>query len=74
MAKKIIDTKEKVEKVSTEVEIREAIAKAKNEIFELQLDKAQGKMKNVKSLFLKRKEVARLLTKLREMQIYAKNV
>ena len=74
MAKKIIDTKEKVEKVSTLVEMREAIAKAKKEIFELQLDKAQGKMKNVKSLFLKRKEVARLLTKLREMQIYAKNV
>ncbi len=70
MAKKK-ETKEKVEekKVNTTVELKNQIKKLKEELFQLQLDHQQRKLKNTSSLGLKRKEIASLLTTLRALEL-----
>lgn len=50
-------------------ELNNLIAKAKDELFLLKMDKAQNKLKNTRSLFLKRKEMALILTIIREKEL-----
>ena len=71
MAKKIVKKEEKKEKkaVSKVGELRGKVTIAKHELFAMQMDKAQGKLKNTSSLTFKRKEIARLLTALRQMEL-----
>lgn len=50
-------------------ELVSALLKARKELFELQLENAQRKLKNTRSIFYKRKEIAMILTTKREMEI-----
>ncbi|HEX8965951.1 MAG TPA: 50S ribosomal protein L29 [Patescibacteria group bacterium] len=68
MAKKIIKKEEKKE-TNKFSELRGKVKTAKQELFAMQMDKAQGKLKNTSSLTLKRKEIARLLTALRQVEL-----
>lgn len=43
-------------------ELKNLVAKLKDELAGLKLDKTQHKLKNTRSLFIKRKEVAQMLT------------
>jgi len=54
-------------------ELKTSLKEAKGILFSLKLDKAQNKLKNTRSIFLKRKEVARILTELRRREINAEN-
>lgn len=65
MAKKQkIDNKEKAADV-----LQKEVEDAKRELITLQLDNQMRKLKNTRSIFLKRKEIARLLTELRIKEI-----
>ncbi len=68
MAKKTVKKEEKKE-VSKFAELRGKVKTAKQELFAMQMDKAQGKLKNTSSLTLKRKEIAKLLTALRQLEL-----
>lgn len=50
-------------------EIRAQVIKLKEELFSLQLDHEQRKVKNTSLLSVKRKEIARLFTTLRIMEL-----
>lgn len=50
-------------------DLREQIKKAREELFTLQLDHGQRKIKNTSSLTTKRKEIAKLLTALRQVEL-----
>lgn len=50
------------EKKQTEDSGKTQVQKAREELFQLKLDHSMRKLKNTRSLFLKRKEIARLLT------------
>jgi ribosomal protein L29 len=54
-------------------ELKIALKEARNILFTLKLDKAQNKLKNLRSIFMKRKEIARILTAITEKELYAKN-
>lgn len=43
-------------------DIRGLIAQAKDALFGLKLDKVQNKLKNTRQLFVKRREIAQMLT------------
>lgn len=49
-------------------ELVKLLEDAKSELFTLGLDKVQRKLKNTSSLSHKRKEIARILTKMKEME------
>ena len=68
MAKKTVKKEEKKE-VSKFAELRGKVKTAKQELFAMQMDKAQGKLKNTSSLTLKRKEIEKLLTALRQLEL-----
>lgn len=51
----------------TKEELVKLAADARKELFNLRLDNSQRKLKNTSSLMTKRKEIARILTKIREM-------
>lgn len=58
MAKKQkIDTKEK-----SVVALKKDVEEARQALFHLQLENQMRKLKNTRSIFLKRKEIARILT------------
>lgn len=61
--------KKKDEKIKSISELKNVLKEAKNELFNLRLEKAQNKLKNTSAIFLKRKEIARILTSLREKEI-----
>lgn len=46
-------------------ELKTALKEAQDELFSLKIQKAQKKLKNVRLLFEKRKDIARILTILR---------
>lgn len=57
------------------VELRTMLKNAKNAIFTAKLEKSQNKLKNTRSLSLKRKEIAQILTIMKEKEIEnAKNI
>lgn len=70
MAKK---KEEKEEKKGTTVntvgELKNQIKKSKEALFEITLDQEQRKLKNTSQLSHKRKEIARLLTALRILEL-----
>lgn len=53
-------------------ELKSMVKSAKNTIFTSKLDKVQNKLKNTKSIFMKRKEVALMLTIIREKELFEK--
>lgn len=63
-------TKEKKDlRTKSIVELRTMLKNAKNAIFTAKLEKSQNKLKNPRSLFLKRKEIAQILTIMKEKEI-----
>ena len=50
----------------TKQELQTMVQDARKELFNLRLDNSQRKLKNTSSLSFKRKEIARILTKIRE--------
>lgn len=55
-------------------ELKNLLQKVRNELFLLKLDKAQNKLKNTRSLFLKRKEIALISTLIREKELGGKSL
>jgi ribosomal protein L29 len=53
----------------SEKELRKALKEAKEASFNLNLDKGQNKLKNTRQIFWKKKEIALILTALREKEI-----
>lgn len=49
-------------------ELKAGLLEAKNELFSLNLEKAQKKLKNLRAIYEKRKEIARILTILKEKE------
>lgn len=56
----------------TLLELEVMIVSAKNELSSFGLEKAQNKLKNTRSIFLKKKDVARMLTIKRGKELEAK--
>jgi len=50
-------------------ELRKSLVDAKKDLFSMQMDIKMGKLKNTRSLFWKRKEIAYLLTELRRKEL-----
>lgn len=50
-------------------ELKSMVTEAKNALLSLRLDFSMGKVKNTKALFEKRKEIARMLTYLKEKEL-----
>jgi len=69
-------TKEKKDlRTKSIVELRTMLKNAKNAVFTAKLEKSQNKLKNTRSLSLKRKEIAQILTIMKEKEIEnAKNI
>lgn len=55
----------------TDAELREKIDDAKEELFNLRFQKAQGALENTARLVVVRREIARLMTVRRERQLAA---
>ena len=53
-------------------ELRKLLVEKRDELFLARQDLAQNKLKNVRSIFWKRKEIAQILTKIREMALFMK--
>ena len=51
-----------------ENELKKLLNDARSDLFNLRLDLSQNKLKNTSSIFLKRKEVALILTALKEKE------
>lgn len=47
-------------------ELKGLLREAKDLLFSLRLEKSQNKLKNTRSIFLKRKEIAQILTLIRQ--------
>ena len=58
------DKKEMFEK--SEKELNKLLENAKDDLFNLKLDLSQNKLKNTRSIFLKRKEITLILTSIKE--------
>ena len=69
---KLKDKKQIFEK--EEKELTKSLSLAKEELFKLNMDLAQRKLKNTRQIFWKKKEIALILTALREKQLLAKGV
>ncbi len=50
-------------------ELQQMLQEAKELLFTLKLDKVQFKTKNMRAVFNKRKDIARIATKLREKEL-----
>lgn len=62
-------TKQKKELHSKTVqELKISLNEAKEELFSLKLEKAQKKLKNLRSVFIKRKDIAKILSILQEKE------
>mgnify|MGYP001582859382 CR=1 FL=1 len=64
------DLKEIVAK--TEKDLREQLISKREELFKLKLDNKQNKLKNTRIIFNTRKEIARVLTLIREKELAPK--
>ena len=53
----------------SEKELKKLISQAKDDLFNLKLDLSQNKLKNTRSIFLKGKEIAWVLTALKEKEL-----
>ena len=53
-------------------ELRKILSEKRQELFLLRQDLSQNKLKNQRSIFWKRKEIAQILTKIREMDLFMK--
>jgi ribosomal protein L29 len=53
----------------SEKELRKALKEAREALFNLNLDNKQNKLKNTRQIFWKKKEIALILTSLREKEI-----
>lgn len=56
----------------TENELRKALLDAKKSLLDLTLDLKQNKLKNTRQIFWKKKEIAWILTSLREKELVEK--
>ena len=56
----------------TEKELRDLVKEKREELFHLNLDARQNKLKNTRSIFNTRKEVARILTLIKEKELSPK--
>lgn len=54
-------------------ELKALLNEARKALFQLKLEKSQNKLKNTRSIFLKRKEIARILTEINWKELYVKN-
>lgn len=65
--------KKDVKEIATksEKELSEILSKKREELFGLMMDLKQNKLKNTRSIFNTRKEIARTLTLIREKQLLA---
>lgn len=52
----------------SENELKKLLSDTRSDLFNLRLDLSQNKLKNTSSIFLKRKEVALILTALKEKE------
>jgi len=50
-------------------ELRKSIMDTKDVLVDLKLDKVQNKLKNTRQLFIKRREIAQMLTIIREKEL-----
>ena len=50
-------------------ELKKLLQDSKSALFSLSLDKTQNKLKNTRSIYLKRKEIAQISTVLREKEL-----
>jgi large subunit ribosomal protein L29 len=55
-------------------ELKAVLKDARETLFNLKLDKAQDKLKNKRSIFNKKKEIARILTAIREKELLNEKV
>ncbi|OGH23568.1 MAG: 50S ribosomal protein L29 [Candidatus Levybacteria bacterium RIFCSPLOWO2_01_FULL_38_13] len=63
-------TKQKKELfLKTKEELKALLKDARNDLFNLRQDLFQKKLKNLRAVFLKRKEIAQILTALREKEL-----
>lgn len=63
-------TKEKKELFTkSSNELGKLLSEAREDLINLNLEKAQNKLKNLRSIFMKRKEIALIATALREKKI-----
>jgi ribosomal protein L29 len=53
----------------SEKELRKALKEARESLFNLNLDNRQNKLKNTRQIFWKKKEIALILTALKEKEI-----
>ena len=53
----------------SEKELKKALSEAKNSLLDLMLDLKQNKLKNTKLIFWKKKEIALILTALKEREL-----
>lgn len=53
-------------------ELRKLLVEKRDELFLARQDLAQNKLKNQRSIFWKRKEIAQILTKIREIDLFMK--
>lgn len=57
-----------------EKELKVLLSEKRKELFNLQLDNKQNKLKNTRIIFNTRKEIARILTLLKEKQLMGENM
>lgn len=62
-------TSKQAPRANTSTELKKLLEDARNQLFLLRLDKAQNKLKNTSLIFLKRKEIAFILTLIREKDL-----
>lgn len=62
--------KKKTEK--TLQELKKEAKDLKTIVLDMKLEKSQNKLKNLRSIFMKRKEIARILTQIRQMELSPK--
>ena len=69
-------TKDRKELITKDIkELKMMLKEARSTLFSLRLDKAQNKLKNTRSIFFKRKEIAQISTAIKEKEfINAKNI
>ena len=58
----------------SEKELRELLKSKKEDLFKLNLDNKQNKLKNTRSIYNVRKEIARILTLIREKELVLRDV
>ncbi len=65
--------KKDVKEVSTktEKELRESLASKRSELYGLVMDNKLNKLKNTRSIYTSRKEIARIMTLIREKELAA---